>query len=50
MTVYIFEFVNPDGGEDYRIVHGDDYESARDIFVSKVLDCKEIRHVFVRLW
>lgn len=50
MSVYIFEFVNSDGDLDYRIVNGDDYQSARKKFVCKVPDYKEIFHVYVSLW
>jgi hypothetical protein len=50
MSVYIFDFINIDDQPDYRVVHGDDYLIARNLFVSEVPDFKEILHVFVRLF
>lgn len=46
IVTYIFDFVTCDDANDYRVVKGDSYEIALDLFRLAVPDCKEILHVF----
>ena len=50
MSTYIFDFINCDDENDYRVVNVDDYQIARNLFACEVPDYKEILHVYVRLY
>lgn len=47
---YIFDFVTSDDGNDYRVVNGDSYEIALNLFRLAVPDFKLILHVYKELY
>lgn len=47
---YIFDFVNFDDGNDYRVINGDSYEIALNLFRFEVPDFKLILHVYKELF
>lgn len=47
---YIFDFLTSDDDNDYRVVNGQTYQDALDIFRFDVPDFKLILHVYKELY